>query len=100
MDRGRVSEDDLVEFAEGVGDRPAVESRHLAEFEINGLNETDVAVVNLFVIVIFDLLTLSPIKKGVPNFSTFGSPRGLRARCSSMFSERAPSPPRFMGHST
>src|SRR5208337_1368450 len=32
-------------------------------------------------------MTLSPMAKLVPNFSTFGSPPGLRARCSSIFSE-------------
>jgi hypothetical protein len=42
----RVSEDDLVEFAERIGDRPSVEcDRHLAEFEIDGFDEADVAVV-------------------------------------------------------
>src|ERR1019366_5499922 len=41
MDRRRISEDDLVEFAEGVGDWPPVESdRHLAEFGIDGFDVT------------------------------------------------------------
>src|ERR1700680_63090 len=49
MNRRRVSEDDLVEFTERIGDRPAVESdRHLAEFEIDGSDVADVAVVDLF----------------------------------------------------
>jgi len=48
MDCGRVSEGDLVEFAESIGDRPAVESdRQFAELEIDGLNKADVAVINL-----------------------------------------------------
>ena len=89
MDRRRVSEDDVVEFAEGIGaeesggdrrqerlgpaalvkaarmaesrlmligDRPAVESdRHLAEIEIDGFDVADVAIIDLLVIVIFDL---------------------------------------------
>jgi len=48
MDRRRVSEDDLVEFAEGIGDWPSVESdRHLAEFEIDGFDVADVAIIDL-----------------------------------------------------
>jgi hypothetical protein len=48
MDRRRIGEDDLVEFAEGIGNRPAVESdRHLAEFEIDGFDVADVAIIDL-----------------------------------------------------
>src|SRR6202171_1499106 len=69
MDRRRVCEDDLVEFAEGIGDRPSVESdRYLAEFEIDGFDEADVAIVDLFVIVIFDLHDLVADGKGRPEF--------------------------------
>src|SRR5271157_3014992 len=46
MDRRRVSEDDLVEFADGIGDWPSVESdRHLAEFEIDGFDVAGVAII-------------------------------------------------------
>src|SRR5580692_1057591 len=69
MDRRRVSEDDLVEFAEGIGDRPSVESdRHLAEVEIDGSDEADVAVVDLFVIVVLDLHDLVADGKRRPEF--------------------------------
>ena len=69
MDRRHVSEDDLVEFAEGVGDWPAVESdRHLAEFEIDGFDVADVAIIDLFVIVILDLHDLVADGKGRPEF--------------------------------
>src|ERR1700719_1866329 len=69
MDCRRVSEDDPVEFAERIGDRPSVESdRHLAEFEIDGSNEADVSVVDLFVIVILDLHDLVADGKGRPEF--------------------------------
>src|SRR2546430_5214049 len=69
MDRRRVSEDDVVEFTERIGDRPAVESdRHLAEFEIDGLDEADVSVVDLFVIVVLDLHELVADGKGHPEF--------------------------------
>src|SRR5208337_5532315 len=45
-------------------------------------------------------MTLSPGAKVQPNRSTLRSPAGFRAACSSMLSDRAPTPPRFMGHST
>ena len=45
-------------------------------------------------------VTLSPGGKVQPNRSTLRSPAGLRAACSSIFNERAPTPPRFIGHST
>src|SRR6266513_882907 len=45
-------------------------------------------------------MTLSPGAKVHPNRSTLRSPAGFNAACSSMFSERAPTPPRFIGHST
>jgi hypothetical protein len=42
----------LIEFTERIGDRPSVESdRHLAEFEIDGFDVADVAIIDLFVIV-------------------------------------------------
>src|SRR4029077_7515176 len=41
-------------------------------------------------------MTLSPGAKVQPNRSTLRSPAGLRAACSSMLDERAPTPPRFM----
>src|SRR6202035_1738863 len=69
MDRRRVSEDDLVEFTERIRDRPSVESdRHLAEFEIDGSDEADVAIIHLFVIVILDLHDLVTDGKGRPEF--------------------------------
>jgi hypothetical protein len=69
MVRRRVSEDDPVEFTERIGDRPSVESdRHLAEFEIDGFDVADVAVVDLFVIVICDLHDLVADGKGRPEF--------------------------------
>src|SRR6266700_5467239 len=43
-------------------------------------------------------MTLSPAAQ--PNLSTLRSPAGFNAACSSMLSERAPTPPRFIGHST
>src|SRR5215472_9735608 len=45
-------------------------------------------------------MTLSPGAKVHPNRSTLRSPAGLSADCSSMFNDRAPTPPRFIGHST
>src|ERR1700720_934853 len=45
-------------------------------------------------------MTLSPGAKVQPKRSTLRSPAGLSAACSSMFSERAPTPPRFIGQST
>ena len=67
MDRRRVSEDDLVEFSEGIGDWPSVESdRHLAE--IDGFDVADVAIIDLFVIVIFDLHDLVADGKTRPEF--------------------------------
>src|SRR3977135_3031851 len=69
MDRRRGSDDHLGELPERKGDRPSVESdRHLAEFEIDGFDEADVAVVDLFVIVIFDLDDLVADGKGNPEF--------------------------------
>src|SRR5271169_5700446 len=45
-------------------------------------------------------MTLSPGAKVHPNRSTLLSLAGLSAACSSMFKERAPTPPRFIGQST
>src|SRR6266516_2485009 len=45
-------------------------------------------------------MTLSPGAKVQLNFSTLRSPAGFKAACSSMLSERAPTPPRFIGHRT
>src|SRR6516162_5159239 len=45
-------------------------------------------------------MTLSPAAKVQPNRSTLRSPAGFSAACNSMFNERAPTPPRFIGHST
>src|ERR1700751_3878968 len=45
-------------------------------------------------------MILSPGAKVQPNLSTLRSPAGLSAACSSMFKERAPTPPRFIGHRT
>ena len=45
-------------------------------------------------------MTLSPGPKVQPKRSTLSSPGGFSAACSSMLSDRAPSPPRFIGHST
>ena len=45
-------------------------------------------------------MTLSPGAKVQPKRSTLRSPPGLSAACSSIFSDRAPAPPRFIGHST
>src|ERR1035437_10410392 len=45
-------------------------------------------------------MTLSPGANVQPKRSTLRSPAGFRAACSSMLSERAPTPPRFIGHST
>src|SRR6202043_1907811 len=45
-------------------------------------------------------MTLSPGAKVQPKRSTLRSPAGLSAACSSMLSDRAPTPPRFIGHST
>src|SRR5258708_38317328 len=45
-------------------------------------------------------MTLSPGAKVQPKRSTLRSPAGFSAACSSMLSDRAPTPPRFIGHST
>src|ERR1019366_1782565 len=45
-------------------------------------------------------MTLSPRAKVQPKRSTLRSPAGFSAACSSMLSDRAPTPPRFIGHST
>src|SRR6266404_7161930 len=45
-------------------------------------------------------MTLSPGQKVQPNRSMRISPGGFSAFCSSMLSERAPRPPRFIGQST
>src|SRR5260370_848130 len=45
-------------------------------------------------------MTLSPGAKIQPKRSTLRSPAGFSAACSSMLSDRAPTPPRFIGHST
>src|SRR5712671_2824091 len=44
-------------------------------------------------------MTLSLGANVHPNRSTLRSPAGLRAACSSIFNERAPTPPRFIGQS-
>src|SRR5271168_3301190 len=45
-------------------------------------------------------MTLSPGAKVHPKRSTLRSPAGFNAACNSMLSERAPTPPRFIGQST
>src|SRR5947207_10548918 len=45
-------------------------------------------------------MTLSPGANVQPNRSTLRSPAGLSAACNSMFNDRAPTPPRFIGQST
>src|ERR1700674_4789748 len=45
-------------------------------------------------------MTLSPGAKVQPKRSTWRLPAGFSAACSSILSERAPTPPRFIGHST
>src|ERR1700741_265093 len=45
-------------------------------------------------------MTLSPGQKVQPNRLTRISPGGFSAFCSSILSERAPRPPRLIGHST
>src|SRR6266566_4201907 len=45
-------------------------------------------------------MILSPGAKVQPKRSTLRSPAGFKAAWSSMFSERAPTPPRFIGQST
>src|ERR1700747_135345 len=44
-------------------------------------------------------MTLSPGQKVQPKRSMRTSPGGFSALCSSILSERAPRPPRFIGHS-
>src|SRR3954453_11492972 len=56
--------------------------------------------VDLLFVVVLDLLTLSSAANAKPNRSTWRSLAGLSAVCSSMFSDRAPAPPRFIGHTT
>src|SRR5205807_8311810 len=45
-------------------------------------------------------MTLSPGQKVQPKRSMRISPGGFSAACNSIFSDRAPSPPRFIGQST
>src|SRR4029077_13363768 len=45
-------------------------------------------------------MTLSPGAKVQPKRSTLRSPAGFNAACSSMLTERAPTPPRFIGQRT
>jgi hypothetical protein len=59
----------LVEFAERVGYWASIESnRHLAEFEMDGFDVADIAIIDLFVIVVLDLHDLVADGKGRPEF--------------------------------
>jgi hypothetical protein len=45
-------------------------------------------------------MTLSPGANVQPKRSTLRSPAGFNAACNSILSDRAPTPPRFIGQST
>jgi hypothetical protein len=83
----RVGRHQHIELAEFVGDRSAVEGH----CELPGIG-VDIGVIEND----YDkCITLSPGAKVQPNRSTLRSPA---AACSSMFSDRAPTLPRFIGH--
>src|SRR6266567_784360 len=90
-----------VKLAEAVGDGTSVEAGSKLALVGGDIHDiSDVAVVDLLVVIISICMTLSPAANTQPNFSTLRSPAGFKAACSSMLSERAPTPPRFIGHST
>jgi hypothetical protein len=56
VNRGGVGEHELIELAEAVGDLTSVElDQHLASFSVDCADETEVAVVDVLVVVILDL---------------------------------------------
>ena len=88
-------------FPKGEDEGAAVEVDHhltLSYIDIDiDIDILDHAVVDLLVVVVLDLMTLSPGAKVQPNRSTFLSPGGFSAACNSMLRDRAPTPPRFIG---
>src|SRR6516225_10918925 len=97
----RVGRHQHVQLAESISDGPAIEAHSdLASIGVNIVDVADIAVVDLFFVVVSICITLSPGAKVQPNLWTLRSPAGLSAACSSMFNDRAPTPPRFIGHST
>src|SRR5665213_2504548 len=96
-----VSRNQRVEFSETIGDGAAVETGdQLTSVGVDIVDVTDVAIVDLFIVIVLDLHDLVAGREGPAEALTFRSPAGLSAACSSMLSERAPTPPRFIGHST
>src|SRR5262249_35398882 len=90
----RVGRHHHIEFTESVFDGSAVEANsYFPSIGVDIVNGADVAVVNLLVVVVLDLHHLVAGGKSPAE-------AGLSAACSSMFSERAPTPPRFIGHRT
>ena len=102
MDGGRVRGNQYIELAKSIGDGTAVKTgNELARDEIDIFDIADVAVVDLFVIVIFDLHNL--VARGECPAEPFdlAITCGIERRaCNSMFNDRAPTPPRFIGHNT
>ena len=80
--------------------RNALSGDQLALLLIDPPHDPKIAVVDLAIVVVLDLHDLVAGAEIQPNRSTRASPGGLRAYWSSMFNERAPRPPRFIGHST
>jgi hypothetical protein len=98
VDRRSIRRDQRVEFAEAVGNGAAVETGgEFADLGVDIVDVADVAVVDFLVVVVSICMILSPGAKVQPKRSTLRSPAGFKAAWSSMFNERAPPPPRFIG---
>ena len=70
MNSDRIGGDDFIEFAEVIIDQPAIEIDHqLLGLQVNRLHEAEIAIEDIFVVVVDVCITLSPLLKEQPKRS-------------------------------
>ena len=80
-----------VELAQAIGDRAPVEARcELTFLRLNAHYKTDVAILDLLVIVVLDLHDLVARREGPPEPFYLAISGGIEGACNSMLRERAP----------
>jgi len=86
-----------IEFAERIFDLAAIELLNQYAFGVvNASNRAEIAIEHISIIVILDLHHFVANGKGRPEFLDLWLAAWIENPCSSMFSELAPNPPRFM----
>src|SRR6516164_1980218 len=101
VNRRRVGQHQLIEFAKAVGEISAIEvDGELAFLHVDARHDAEVAVVDLLVIVVLDLHDLISRTEGPAETLDADLTGRIKRVCSSILRERAPRPPLFIGQST